>query len=208
MNQVSRIQPISDAEAARLASPECIAELAERISSTPVHRSARRGVAGRRRPFVLTGAALGFAAAAAIALTLAFSATTSPPAFAVTKAPGGLVTVTVRQVAAVSGLNARFKELGIRARAVPVVAGCKATNLRIRLFEVERFLLKARRGKRQLVEREGAVPVAVTTLMFNAAGVPPHHTFVLAAKQIAPGRVELAGWTVPGRAPACVGQGR
>jgi hypothetical protein len=60
----------------------------------------------------------------AAAATLALSATTSTPAFAVTHHGDGSITVTLNDIHAVAALNAELARQGIHARAVPVTAGC------------------------------------------------------------------------------------
>lgn len=76
-----------------------------------------------RRPAVLAGAALTTAGLAAAAL-LAFSATTTTPAYAVTTNSDGTVTVTLNDIAAITALNAQLTRDGIAARAIPLTADC------------------------------------------------------------------------------------
>ena len=78
----------------------------------------------RRRPAVLTGAAL--AAVGVIATgVLALTATTAaPPAFAVTDNADGTVTVTLNDIQAITGLNAELARDGIPAEAIPITSDC------------------------------------------------------------------------------------
>jgi hypothetical protein len=67
------------------------------------------------RPQLLAGTAVGVAAAATAAALL-FGASTSPPAFAVTRNPDGTVTVDLRQPSGIAGANEKLAAMGVRAR--------------------------------------------------------------------------------------------
>jgi hypothetical protein len=77
------------------------------------------------RPRVLAGTTIG-AAALATALALVLGATTSAPAFAVTRNHDGTVTVSIRRTSGIAGANARLHQLGIRATVMwQAPAGCQ-----------------------------------------------------------------------------------
>jgi len=76
-------------------------------------RTARRH--GRAtRPQVLAGTTVALAAVASAA-TLLFGASTSPPAFAVTRNPDGTVTINLRQPSGIAGVNKKLAAMGVRA---------------------------------------------------------------------------------------------
>jgi len=79
----------------------------------------------RARPRVLAGTTLGLAGAGT-ALVLVLSAASSSPAFAVTPNRDGTVQVVIERLSGISGANIKLASLGVRARIVQVVAGCKA----------------------------------------------------------------------------------
>jgi len=140
---------------------------------------------GRR----LAGASLGLAAVGTAA-ALALTAGTAAPAFAVTSNPNGTVTVTINQIAGLSGANSRLAALGVRARAVPVVQGCTAT------------LQPLPKGTARSAVQPAPNMQAFT---INPSAIPTGDTVVLAARQSA-GAVQSTDAIVQGSAPACVAQ--
>src|SRR5579863_4172071 len=79
---------------------------------------------GRRpRPRLLAGTTAGLAGVGT-AVALLLGVASSSPAFAVTQSHDGTVSVVIRQMNAVQLVNARLAKLGLRARFVPVLAGC------------------------------------------------------------------------------------
>jgi hypothetical protein len=78
----------------------------------------------RSRPVIFAAGAGAVAAAAATALVIV-GTTSAPPAYAVTEAPDGTVTITLNDVVTgIPGVNARLQQLGIRAMVVPVQSTC------------------------------------------------------------------------------------
>src|SRR5579871_1843265 len=65
------------------------------------------------RPQVLAGTTVGLAAMA-IATALLLGASTSPPAFAVTRNPDGTVTVNLRHPSGITGANKKLAAMGVR----------------------------------------------------------------------------------------------
>ena len=89
--------------------------------STPTARSVRRG------PRLVAGTALGLAGVGA-AVALVLGATTTTPAFAVTRNHDGTFTISIQGASGVAGANARLDRLGIRAQVMPQVpVGCHGT---------------------------------------------------------------------------------
>jgi hypothetical protein len=80
-------------------------------------RAGRRGRKHRRatRPQLLAGTTVGVAAIAAAAALL-LGASTSAPAFAVTRNPDGTVTVSLKQPSGIAGANRTLAAMGVRAQ--------------------------------------------------------------------------------------------
>jgi hypothetical protein len=135
-----------------------------------------------RRPALLTGSALG-TAGAAVAAVLTLTATTTAPAFAVTDNTDGSITVTLREISALSGLNAEFARRGLNARAVPMSSACPTKGF------------------------GNALPLATNfnrfTITLDPSEVPDGYTAVVAATQTASGQVELVQGAVPPPVPTC-----
>ena len=71
------------------------------------------------RPLLVAAGALAIAGAATVAIT-----TNSGEAYAVTKNADGTVTVTISDIKGVGPANAKLREYGIRAKAVPMSKDC------------------------------------------------------------------------------------
>ena len=85
-------------------------ELARASGTMPTHRRATRGQ-------LLAGTTVGVAALGTAAAVL-FSASTSPPAFAVTRNPNGTVTVNLMKASGIASANERLAAMGVRAQIV------------------------------------------------------------------------------------------
>jgi hypothetical protein len=152
----------------------------------------------RARPRVLAGTTAGLAAVGTV-LALALGATTSSPAFAVARNGDGTVTLTIKQLAGITGANAKLAALGVRARAVPVVAGCAASP-------VVTGLVARTDGARVPLPSSHAPRVALVSVRIDPSKIPAGQTLVLAAKQDSHAYVTLlAQEMVRGPAPACLG---
>ena len=93
-------------------------EVAKRPPAT--HKRARTGV--------LAGSTLGLAGLGT-ALLLILGATTTSPAFAVTRNHDGTITVWIQRTGGIAGANAKLRQLGIRARVVvDAPVGCTAPS--------------------------------------------------------------------------------
>jgi hypothetical protein len=127
MNQIHRIAPVSDADAARLVSDRTLADLAEQITRTPAGQAAavpRSRAWPRRRLAVIMYAAAGAAAVGLIVSTVVHSgvgtstgstARLRPDAHALAfTRVGGYIDVTVRDpLADQASYNAEFKAHGL-----------------------------------------------------------------------------------------------
>jgi hypothetical protein len=165
------------------AAPQGIATLAASVGvAGPAARRARAW--GRRpgRPALLTGTALATAGLATAAV-LALTATTSAPAFAVTDNRDGSVAVTLKDISAISALNAELARDRIPAKAVPLTATCPTHG----------FPQYMPPGTSPSTYRITIVP----------REIPAGYTGVVAAAQNASGQVELLMGAVPSPAPAC-----
>ena len=69
------------------------------------------------RPQLLAGTTVGLAAMATAAALL-LGASTSPPAFAVTRNPDGTVTVNLMKLSGIAGANEKLAAMGVRAQIV------------------------------------------------------------------------------------------
>ena len=139
-----------------------------------------------RRPRLVAGLGLvGGATALALILTA-----TSAPSFAVTRNSNGTVTVTINQIAGVSGANTELAVLGVSATAVPIVQRCTAAL--------------------QLLPKESSFPILPSpgsglpqSVTIEPSAIPAGDTVVLAVAQIA-GGIQMLDGMVQGAAPACV----
>jgi hypothetical protein len=160
------------------------ADLARMTGRTSKHR--------RRRPRVLAGTSLGVAGAGA-ALALVLTAAGSTPAFAVNKNRDGTVSVTITRLGGISGANAKLARIGVRAVAVPVVAGCQAVPP-----------ITAALPPSPSALRKNLIARAVATARIDPKQIPAGKTLVLAAAPGASGRVRVARLhAVTGPAPRC-----
>jgi hypothetical protein len=135
----------------------------------------------RRR--LLTSTALA-TAALVTALALALGASTStPPAYAVTTNRDGTVTVTLDDVAAITGLNAELTRDGIAATAIPITADCPFRGF------------------------PNAMPAGTDpstyTITIVPREIPAGYTAVVAVGQSPSGQIELAQGAFPSPPPAC-----
>jgi F0F1-type ATP synthase membrane subunit c/vacuolar-type H+-ATPase subunit K len=157
-----------------------------------------RPAAERRRralPRLVAGTTVGLAGLGT-AIALAIGAASSTPAFAVTKNPDGTVSVTINKLAGVAGANEKLAQIGVRAVAVPVEAGCagaappvaaRALAMKMRAVAAEagtvRINPRAIPAGKRLVLAAAAAPAQVRIWKLNAAlrGAPPCFREVSAA---------------------------
>ncbi|MGH2870993.1 MAG: hypothetical protein ACRDL5_00830 [Solirubrobacteraceae bacterium] len=96
---------------------EVVREHGDSLTQTSTPRAKRPAW---RRLRLVAGTSLGLAAAGtALVLALVLGATTTSPAFAVTRNHDGTVTVSIKRPSGDAGANAKLKRLGIRAQVLP-----------------------------------------------------------------------------------------
>jgi len=138
-------------------------------AETRVRARSRR----RRLPLaVAVGIALA-AALAAIVIGLA-SRSTTPPAYAVVRNPNGTVTVTVRELAGVTGADAKLRALGLPVRVVRAYAGCTTRSgayPRAPLTPEQEAALGV----------PGRAPDGAASLLIDPAAIPAGDTVVIGA---------------------------
>jgi hypothetical protein len=147
--------------------------------ATTAGHTARRS---RRRPAILTGTAL-VAAGGLAAAVLVFSASTSPPAYAVTNNGDGTVTVTLNDIYAITALNAELARDGIAAK---VPAGSGFGNPWIGHSAVR-----------------GTANSSTYTITIAPREIPARYTAVVAVGESASGHVQLAQRAFPAPVPVC-----
>lgn len=156
-------------------------ELAEQhgalLAETPAHalappRIRPRAVLGRRVP-ALAAAVLALAGALA-AIVIGLGSHGAPAAYAVVSNPDGTVTVTITELAGVTGADAKLRSLGLPVRVVREGAGCPTDP-----GEFPR----ARLGPEQ--EHEIAVPSGPEgSLVIAPSKIPPGDTVVIGARTV------------------------
>ncbi|ONI71024.1 hypothetical protein ALI144C_51665 [Actinosynnema sp. ALI-1.44] len=82
---------------------------------------AEKPVRGRSRYVWVAAGAVALAGAAIVGTTLLGS---SPAAYAVNKNADGTVTVSIKDIQSIEPANAKLRELGVRAKAVPTTSSC------------------------------------------------------------------------------------
>jgi hypothetical protein len=137
----------------------------------------------RRRPALITAGALATAAVAAAAI-LAATVTTSTPAYAVTSNSDGTVTVTLKDISALNGLNAELARDGLRAKAIPLAADCPTRGFPNRM-------------------PAGTNP-STYTITIVPADIPAGYTAIVAVAKNASGQITLVQGAWPNPGPSCI----
>jgi hypothetical protein len=155
---------------------------AQRVPATSRMRRERRRRALRR---LLLSASLPVAGAlSAMGLLLAVAA--GPPSFVVRRTADGTISVTLRQIAGVSGANRRLRALNARVVVIPITQGC-TSHVSLSYMAV-------------------GSPLS-STVQISPAGIQAPWTVILAAKQIPGNGIEFAVGRVSGPPPACAAPG-
>jgi hypothetical protein len=136
------------------------------------------------RPLLVAAGALAIAGAATVAVTTSGN---TPEAYAVTKNADGSVTVTIRDIKGIDPANAKLREYGIGAKAVPMSRDCAP------LDESKMDLLGDYELPR-INEADGSVTM-------SPGDVPPGYTILLGISNM-PNRGTGLGFTGPHRDPA------
>ncbi len=160
----------------------------------------------RPRPRVLAGTTLGLTAAGTITALL-LGATASTPAFAVTKNPDGTISVTIRSAQGIAGANAKLASLGVRAQAVPALAGCpkrSAVPPNAQVKQTPTPTKTAERIRQVLINIHARQP-GLVSVAIKPGQIPAGKTLVLGARSGAPPRAMLlAKALAAGRGPCAV----
>jgi hypothetical protein len=165
---------------------ELASEQPEALDAMSAHPALFARAERRRltRPAVLASTGTGVAAATA-AVVVALGATGAAPAFAVTTNPDGTVTVTLSDIAAISGVNAELAADGINARAIPVQPGCQTQGL-------------------GFAWPSGTDPNS-TTVTLDPKDIPTGYTAIVAVDQESSGRILMTMGSSPSPGPSCIG---
>jgi hypothetical protein len=155
------------------------------LATTRRTPGSRRGTA---RHVLGAAGAVGVAGAVGLGITAVASAT---PAYAVTRAADGTITVSLRDISGVTGANAELRKLGVSAVAVPMAKNCTAK------------IVPDGRSVRSGVVSASNDAGGSGSVSFPANSIATGDTLVLAA-QVSDRKVSLALITVRGSAPACV----
>jgi hypothetical protein len=157
-----------------------------------ISRPARRERAVR--PPLLAGTTLGLAGVGT-ALALALGAASTSPAFAVTENHDGTVSVVLKNLDAIHGVNARFAQLGFRARVVQAAAGCAVRPQPV---------VAGSLARRQVRIASVTVKQGDLNARFDPQKIPAGQMLVMGAWR--QGRVikTSSGHVVRGGAPACL----
>jgi hypothetical protein len=140
-----------------------------------------------RGPRLIAGTSLGLAGVSA-AVALLLGATTTSPAFAVTRNHDGTLTISIKRASGIAGANARLRQLGIRAQVMQhAPAGYRCTST-------------------VAGQRQGAPAPSQVTRASQSAGVEPTRSIANAHWTIDPRKVPrgrtLALTPPPGPQPA------
>ncbi|GAB2820317.1 hypothetical protein [Lentzea nigeriaca] len=136
------------------------------------------------RPLLVAAGTLAVAGVATVAITTSGSA---PEAYAVTKNADGSVTVTIKDIKGVAPANAKLREYGIHAKAVPMSRECPP------LDESKMKIAEDYKLPRQN-EADGSVTM-------SPGDVPDGWTILLGVSNL-PNRGTGLGYTGPHRDPA------
>jgi hypothetical protein len=195
-----------------------LAQMREQIAATPMPAAHRplptRFLAKRRRALAGVSASIATVTAAAV---LALAGASSPPAFAVTTAANGTVTITLNSLSSVDDLNAKLAAAGVHVRVAEVKPGCNAP-VQLAGSNAPPATLQATPGaganSTQLspapdpgASAQGLTNVPHTLVLVGAparTNVPDGQTLVLAAS---PSGLQPVGQITQTTAPSCVAPG-
>jgi len=113
------------------------------------------------------------------------------PAYAVIKADDGLVTVSIAEISGIAGANAKLRELGVPAAAVPMREGCPDPKL------------ATNAPNQNDAGWDVTWPGQGGKIIFDSRSIPAGDTVVLGAWD-SKGHVALSYLMVSGPAPSCV----
>ena len=137
-----------------------------------------------KRPLMIGGSLTTLAATSAAAVVAITTATSAPPAYALTPTGNGTYTLRINDIAtAIPALNAKLKQLDINVTVIPVTTTCTAPNDGVPLV--------------------GGWPASTLneTIMLDQANIPAGSQGVLAVYQSPSGGVDLDLGSVTGSDP-------
>lgn len=148
------------------------------VERPPTHRPGGRGVRTAAGVLAVAGVVAG-------GITVLGN---SSPAYAVTENPDGTVTVSISDIKAIDPANAKLRELGVRAKAVPETSDCASLEGR-EMYAGSDWSIRD--------EADGSVTLG--------PDLPEGYTVLLSVSD-APGRGTGLGFTGPvaDPAPSCV----
>lgn len=139
----------------------------------------------RAHQLPIVGGTLAAAAIAAAALVLA--AGSSPPAYAISQAANGAVSVTINNVIGIEAANAQLGKLGVRATIARVQAGCQTEGTPLesaprQVYEAIMLHERVDEGSAgvQWTIQPSAIP-AGDTLSLSPQPIPGHRSYTLYA---------------------------
>ncbi len=131
-----------------------------------------------RGPRLVAGTSLGLAGVGA-AVALVLGATTTSPAFAVTRNHDGTVTISIERASGIAGANAKLHQLGVRAQVMrQVPAGYRCTSTVVQQGQ------GAPESSRQL----RYIPIASAHWTIDPKQVPVGQTLALTPPPAPPGQ--------------------
>ncbi len=147
--------------------------------------------------------ASGIASLAAVAAVVAVFATTgTPPAYAVTQNANGTYTITINDITTgVPALNAKLKQLGIDATAVPVTTTCTASSDGVPLIAGSSSLTERIQARLSPANATAGSEGVVT---LDQANIPAGSQGVIAAYRSPSGQIDLTIATTSGSVPSCL----
>lgn len=151
---------------------------------------------------VLASGVVSLAAVACVVVVFVTAGT--PPAYAVTQNANGTYTITINDIATgVPALNAKLKQLGIDATAVPVTATCNAPGPNDRVphaGDSSSLTMKVRGTLSPALAKGGSGGV----ITLDEADIPSGSEGVIAAYQSPSGWIDLAFSTTTESIPSCL----
>ena len=162
--------------------------LADAPLAVPEARSPRRRRRSRRLLVALTGVV---AIAAGIVLSLGPATGSTPEAFAVVSHSDGTVTITIKEISGIDGLNRRLAELGVKAKAYMADPSCMASAEESPGWDALYPKIVVQNG-----------PAPEVTIRPDA--IPTDATLLIEGQYVVPGRLDVMVTLVRSPAPSCM----
>jgi hypothetical protein len=166
---------------------------AEDEQPTPPTGPTRR-ILPRKGRLLVALAGLTVIVAVVIVLAVGTGTVNGPEAYAVVDHPDGTVTITIKEISAVSSLNRRLSDLGIRVKALISNPSCTAS---IQELEPEWKALYP-----TIVTQNGPAP----QVTIRPDAIPANATLLLVGQQhLIPGKLAVLLTLIRSPAPSCMG---